>query len=817
MKFGKRLETEAERRWLQYYIDYKSVKKSIKRDIECGDLESSEFQKTLVAELHKVGVFYQAQEGFLQFTLDTFLDKLANHMNRKKSSDISIRGEMVNLYHDVKGDVRDLHKFVLLNYVAVVKAVKKRNRHMVAMAMDERQVQRMKPIQFLASEYFFTSLKLAAMKTRLDVVEREVPGLVDQQPKSVDEEYSCPICLNVLKGPVALSCSHVFCWGCLVALCSAVRRQANHEFAGNGEKEVALWDCSDDEMSTAATFNCPCCRKEQLLDLDRLVVDSYLEKYLVEMEQREGEQPPKVEVRRKDVSYLLPPQRPEYKNKLTLCLDLDGTLVTTFTPKRAPRLPDCAVSYVVGEGGKLNPGGIFVVERPGLGDFLRRAACLCEVVLFTAGLEDYAAPILDEIERRYGKVFAYRLYRPATSHSEVYPCVKDMSKLGRDINKCILVDDTPLAFYRQPDHGIPVLQFRGDIDDRLLPEAVEPLIFTLIKEKNVPLALRRRFNMMHWFQSQGLDPSAEMAEAKASAKSLHRSASTVMIPSKEADHQEELITRVLPTETVIVMDFDKTITDWDAGERLTDEISPELTSLLSSVESLANFIPMTNTVLSEMHRRGVSRDRIVNVLRGMGAEVPKGSISFLRYAISCGMDCKVLSDCNEMFIGHVLSSAKIKACFSEIVTNYASFERVEHADSASMHLSHSTSSSWFFGETISPPEQVHQKLVISPRHDYKAQGHHGCTLCPENLCKGRELHKMISNRGKKTRRVVYIGDGANDYCPVRTLGRNDIVLARKGYPLENLIQSGKEKIHARVVFWESHDELLPKLQAHTRH
>lgn len=33
-----------------------------------------------------------------------------------------------------------------------------------------------------------------------------------------------------------------------------------------------------------------------------------------------------------------------------------------------------------------------------------------------------------------------------------------MCRLGRDINRCVLVDDTPLAFYRQPDHGIPVLQ-----------------------------------------------------------------------------------------------------------------------------------------------------------------------------------------------------------------------------------------------------------------------------------------------------------------------------------------------------------------------
>ena len=40
----------------------------------------------------------------------------------------------------------------------------------------------------------------------------------------------------------------------------------------------------------------------------------------------------------------------------------------------------------------------------------------------------------------------------------------------------MLVDDTPLAFLHQPCNGVPVLGFRGDPDDRLLMEAVLPLL-----------------------------------------------------------------------------------------------------------------------------------------------------------------------------------------------------------------------------------------------------------------------------------------------------------------------------------------------------
>ena len=60
------------------------------------------------------------------------------------------------------------------------------------------------------------------------------------------------------------------------------------------------------------------------------------------------------------------------KGRLTVVLDLDGTLVSTYTPKRAPRLPPGSVSFVCGQGSQLNPAGVLVIERPGLRQFLHR-------------------------------------------------------------------------------------------------------------------------------------------------------------------------------------------------------------------------------------------------------------------------------------------------------------------------------------------------------------------------------------------------------------------------------------------------------------
>ena len=60
-------------------------------------------------------------------------------------------------------------------------------------------------------------------------------------------------------------------------------------------------------------------------------------------------------------------------------LDLDGTLVTTYSPRRAPRLPPGCTSFLCGQGSKLNPQGVLVIERPGLRQFLQRLASFAGV------------------------------------------------------------------------------------------------------------------------------------------------------------------------------------------------------------------------------------------------------------------------------------------------------------------------------------------------------------------------------------------------------------------------------------------------------
>jgi len=49
--------------------------------------------------------------------------------------------------------------------------------------------------------------------------------------------------------------------------------------------------------------------------------------------------------------------------------------------------------------------------------------------------------------------------------------------------------------------------------------------------------------------------------------------------------------------------------------QVIEELAPELLPMLMGLESPANFIPVTNELLGELQRRGVSRDQLLQCLK----------------------------------------------------------------------------------------------------------------------------------------------------------------------------------------------------------
>ena len=136
------------------------------------------------------------------------------------------------------------------------------------------------------------------------------------------------------------------------------------------------------------------------------------------------------------------------KKKYTLILSLDETIIhfkeSTF----------------------INNKGIVQI-RPGLIEFLQNISNYYEIIIFSCGNKQYSDAIIDSIDEK-NKYIDYRLYQ---EHCIIIndDFVKDISKIGRPLDKIIIVDNIAQNYRLQKDNGINIKSFYGDnSNDKIL-------------------------------------------------------------------------------------------------------------------------------------------------------------------------------------------------------------------------------------------------------------------------------------------------------------------------------------------------------------
>ncbi|KAL7072280.1 hypothetical protein ACQ4LE_008602 [Meloidogyne hapla] len=163
------------------------------------------------------------------------------------------------------------------------------------------------------------------------------------------------------------------------------------------------------------------------------------------------------------------------RNKKCLILDLDETLVhSSFKPvKNADFVIPIEIDNVVHQ--------VYVLKRPHTDHFLERVGALFECVLFTASLAKYADPVADLLDRR--QVFRFRLFREACVFFEGN-YVKDLEKLGRDLRKVIIIDNSPASYAFHPNNSLPIRTWFDDPDDTELLDLL-PILEELARVEDI--------------------------------------------------------------------------------------------------------------------------------------------------------------------------------------------------------------------------------------------------------------------------------------------------------------------------------------------
>jgi hypothetical protein len=269
MKFGKRIRGEAVESWSSYYIDYKELKHLLKQLVSNGAPEAGEreFKRAIIAEIDKVDSFFTEQENDLYSEFRTLCAKvtethiadsavLAKAQNAKgKSGHFNLErlvsaledtdaGQMIKALLQFSAKVDGMRKFVMINSLAVIKITKKHDKQP---GVKEQMQSDM--VALVHRKHFYNSPKFSSLITDTQVLASQLMYTITKVCPPV-EDFSCPICLGILCNPVVLSCGHRFCMKCVSA---------------------ASYFCQT---------SCPVCRKEQILDMETIKVDTLLSHFL---------------------------------------------------------------------------------------------------------------------------------------------------------------------------------------------------------------------------------------------------------------------------------------------------------------------------------------------------------------------------------------------------------------------------------------------------------------------------------------------------------------------------------------------------------
>ncbi|KAE8539463.1 hypothetical protein D1P53_004564 [Cryptococcus gattii VGV] len=235
------------------------------------------------------------------------------------------------------------------------------------------------------------------------------------------------------------------------------------------------------------------------------------------------------------------------------------------------------------------------------------------------------------------------------------------------------------------------------------------------------------------------------------------------------------------SKQLIVFDFDWSFVDQDTDRWVFEVLSTELRRLLQSRKSAGTGMQCTpdvvNDTMKDLYVKGFKKEDVLEALRILPFHpAMKRAVTSLQQR-SAETTFLCLSNSNEVYISTILEKHGLTDLFSEIITNPA-------------HWS----------------EEAPDHLIIGRRLP-ASEPPHGCSVgCLANMCKGDELDRYLAANGGKDafKKIVYIGDGGNDFCPLLRMRQGDLALVRKGLELDERVKKEGQQcgLKVDVKFWE---------------
>ncbi|XP_066302080.1 pyridoxal phosphate phosphatase PHOSPHO2-like [Branchiostoma lanceolatum] len=231
-----------------------------------------------------------------------------------------------------------------------------------------------------------------------------------------------------------------------------------------------------------------------------------------------------------------------------------------------------------------------------------------------------------------------------------------------------------------------------------------------------------------------------------------------------------------------VFDFDETLIDCDSDDWIL-KLCPggQVPEWMWEKHRQRHYMEFLEHFLQYLHDNGVTPKHTLEFM----AEAPytDGMEDVLKFIGKNRdkFDCVIASGANTLFIEATLKARGLEHAVNRIDSNHGHVD-----DKGRIHV-------WAYHK-------------------------HVCTICSADICKGALLSEYVKEQAQKGvtyTKVVYVGDGRNDFCPCKGLGCSDVVMPRKGYKLLERIEAltPENRLKAKVVPWEQGSDVLAVLES----
>ncbi|KAF8813816.1 hypothetical protein BYT27DRAFT_7220167 [Phlegmacium glaucopus] len=221
----------------------------------------------------------------------------------------------------------------------------------------------------------------------------------------------------------------------------------------------------------------------------------------------------------------------------------------------------------------------------------------------------------------------------------------------------------------------------------------------------------------------------------------------------------------MSNQQLIVFDFDWSMADQDTDRWILEVLAPDLRRKMVQLKEEIQWTDLVAQSLVEAHARGITKEQIIHTLQIMPYHPAMvRAVTNLKAGGKTTFLC--LSNANSVFISTILESKGLETLFQEIITNPADWE----------------------------PSGL---LKLRRRVDPAGQQHSCKVGCSE------ELDAFLKRQGVEYDRIVYIGDGGNDFCPILRLRSQDLVFCRLHRGLQRRIEHDTEAkaLKPSVRYW----------------